>query len=76
MTATAAAGDSPGIVVPLVDAQGRSEAAHGLVQLLGLHVLMAEQRVGVGKPRVHLETQSWLTNICILMTSKIESVKI
>lgn len=45
----------PGIVVALVEADGVAEAAERLLQLLGEHQLVTQQRVGVGEARVHLD---------------------
>ena len=45
----------PGVVVPVVEAYGVSEAGHGLVQVLVAHVLVPAQRVGVREARVQLQ---------------------
>lgn len=39
----------------LVEADGVAEAAESLLQLLGEHQLVTQQRVGVGEARVHLD---------------------
>ena len=47
----------PGVVVARVDADGVAVAGQRLLQLLDHHVLVPQQRVGVGKVGLHLKTR-------------------
>ena len=46
---------SPGVVVAGAHTDGVAEAGQGLLQLLGEHELVAQQRVGIGEAGVHLD---------------------
>ena len=47
----------PCIVMSGIHSDSIPEAGHGLVQFLGEHILVTQQRVGIGKPTVNLKEQ-------------------